>query len=91
MMSSCCRDKSLVKTSDDIVLIVVIVRLSEIGIIIVCTVNHWVLNAYRSCCSYRVCAYTRPSWYVSMIVLIAIDFIVILRDHLVELVGVELF
>ena len=91
MMSRTWCDNAWVNTRHQKVMIIIIVGLCKIRVIIVCTVNHWVLNTYWSCCSHLVRIYARARRYVSMIVLISIDFIVVFWNDLVELVGVKLF
>ena len=85
-----CVDKTLINASEpESVFIIGVIWVNEIRLIIVSR-HQSILNTYRGCCCDSVRIYARPGRYVRMIILISIDVIVVLRDHLTELVGVEL-
>lgn len=90
-MAWSCVDKTLVNATEaESVIIITVVRVNKIRIIIATSRHQRILNTYRSCCCDCVRIYARPGRYIGMIILISIDVIVILRDHLTELVWVEL-
>jgi hypothetical protein len=77
-------------TEPESVIIITVIRVNKIRFIIAVSRHQGILNTYRGCCCDSVRIYARPGRYVSMIILISIDVIVVLRDHLTELVRVEL-
>lgn len=86
-----CVDKTLVNaTEPESVIIITVIRVNKIRFIIAVSRHQRILNTYRDCCCDSVRIYARPSRYVSMIILISIDVIVVLRDHLTEVVRVAL-
>lgn len=90
-MAWSCVDKTLINASEpESVFIIGEIWVNEIRLIIAVSRHQSILNTYRGCCCDSVRIYARPGRYIRMIILISIDVIVVLRNHLTELVGIEL-